>query len=279
MYRALECPLTEDLAPLSRFLRAQGTVHRISEERGLQVVWTLDEADALVVRRLHADGVPALSAAFVEQPAQAAPGLLFWLRHAPLTMFLVALCLLVAVLTGLGDRIDALVWFTVTPPVGPQHLQLALDLQQPWRLFTPILIHFSLLHLAFNMLWLWELGRRVELRSGGFWLLGLLALFALVSNLAQLLVSGNPWFGGMSGVLYGLLGYCWLYQWLAPNHHFDLPKGVVVLMLVWLLLCLSGLVTLAGFGAIANTAHVSGLLAGCAAGLAAGALARNRSEQ
>jgi GlpG protein len=53
-----------------------------------------------------------------------------------------------------------------------------------------------------------------------------------------------------------------------------LPPGVLVMMLVWLLLCLSGLITALGFGSIANAAHVGGLVMGCLAGLVAGALAR-----
>ncbi len=75
-------------------------------------------------------------------------------------------------------------------------------------------------------------------------------------------------------MLYGLLGYCWLYQLIAPNVHFALPKGVVIMMLVWLALCMSGLVSMLGFGAIANAAHVSGLLVGCLFGSIAGALQR-----
>ena len=48
-------------------------------------------------------------------------------------------------------------------------------------------------------------------------LLGFTLLFALVSNLAQYVFGGAAIFGGLSGVLYGLLGHCWLYQQLAPN--------------------------------------------------------------
>src|SRR5690606_32653781 len=83
-------------------------------------------------------------------------------------------------------------------------------------------------------------------------------------------------FGGLSGVLYGLLGYCWLYQLLAPNMHFDLPRGVVVMMLAWLVFCLSGIISVLGFGAIANAAHVGGLVVGCICGVIAGGMQRMR---
>ena len=63
-------------------------------------------------------------------------------------------------------------------------------------------------------------------------------------------------------------------QRLAPTPAYRLPSGVLVMMLVWLLLCASGLITALGFGSIANAAHIGGLLAGCLAGLLGGALAR-----
>jgi GlpG protein len=100
-----------------------------------------------------------------------------------------------------------------------------------------MLLHFGILHLAMNGMWYWELGRRIELRQG-INLLGLTLLFSLVSNYAQF-TSGPSLFGGLSGVLYGLLGHCWIFQKLAPNPAYR-PRGVLAMMLVWLVLCLSG---------------------------------------
>lgn len=150
------------------------------------------------------------------------------------------------------------------------------DEGQWWRLVSPMLLHFGVLHLAMNGLWYWELGKRIELRQGPWMLLGLTLLFSLVSNLAQHYTSGPSLFGGLSGVLYGLLGHVWLYQWLAPNRFFSLPKGVLVMMLIWLVICLTGVVGQLGFGQIANAAHVGGLLIGCLTGLLGGALARRK---
>ena len=72
-------------------------------------------------------------------------------------------------------------------------------------------------------------------------------------------------------MLYGLLGHCWIFQYLAPNQAYRLPRGVVAMMLIWLLVCLSGVIDLLGFGSIANGAHVGGLLVGCLSGLLGGA--------
>ncbi len=147
---------------------------------------------------------------------------------------------------------------------------------QWWRLLTPMLIHFGILHLAMNSLWYWELGRRIEARQGAVMLLGLSLLFSLAANFAQYLHAGPSLFGGLSGVLYGLLGHCWIFQRLAPTPAYRLPPGVLVMMLAWLLICMTGIFELLQFGAIANAAHVGGLLAGCLTGLVGGALARRR---
>ncbi len=276
MFRALQCPLEEDLSGFTRYLRNQGVVHRITEEADRQVVWTIDEVAGRMARHVYAEGVPA--SVSVEQPSHGRrsriPAWRLMLRQIPMTLAVLLVTAVVALVTGMGNEVESVVLFTFVPPENAEYMASQVDMSQWWRLITPIFLHFGLMHLAFNALWYWELGRRIEQRSGSLWLLGLTLLFALVSNSVQWLFTGHPFFGGLSGVLYGLLGYCWMYQWLAPNVHFDLPKGVVVLMLAWLVLCLSGLVTLLGFGAIANAAHVSGLLIGCAAGLAAGAAQR-----
>lgn len=280
MIAALKCPIDEDLSALSRFLRSRGLVHRISEEGAHQVVWVVDQASAQVVQNLYREGVPALPEA--ERSKRRERGATAWqrtLQHIPMTLAILAIAGLVALVSRLGSDSSMLIPLTFTPVSPEGYLAAYPDLSQWWRLITPIFIHFGMLHLAFNALWYWELGRRIELRSGSLFLLGLTLLFALVSNTSQWLFGAPGLFGGLSGVLYGLLGYCWLYQWLCPNVHFDLPRGVVVLMLVWLLVCLSGLVTMLGLGAIANAAHVGGLLIGCLAGLCAGGLQRLRQSR
>jgi GlpG protein len=87
---------------------------------------------------------------------------------------------------------------------------------QWWRLVSPMLLHFGILHLAMNGMWYWELGGASNC-ARAMDLLGLTLLFSLVSNLAQHFTSGPSLFGGLSGVLYGLLGHCWMFQKLAPN--------------------------------------------------------------
>lgn len=145
-----------------------------------------------------------------------------------------------------------------------------------WRLLTPIFLHFSLLHLVFNTLWLWDLGRRIELLHGSARTLGLIVLMGLGSNIAQHLFSGNAIFGGMSGVIYGLLGYGWVWSLVQPQRSLQIPKAVIAFMLIWLVLCLLGFATLLGAGSVANAAHVGGLIMGMVLGLGAGLIAGNK---
>jgi GlpG protein len=136
------------------------------------------------------------------------------------------------------------------------------SVEQCWRYWSPIFLHFSWMHILFNGLMLLEMGRRIETVQGSQRLLVLVMMSALVSNLAQFFVDPGNVFGGMSGVIYALIGYGWWYQRQRPDVGIDMPSGLMVAMLIWLLLCFSGLVTMAGMGKIANAAHVGGLLSG-----------------
>jgi GlpG protein len=129
-----------------------------------------------------------------------------------------------------------------------------------WRLLTPIFIHFGPMHILFNMLWLRDLGSMIEARQNP-WRLGLLVLvLAGFSNLAQYLVSG-PTFGGMSGVVYGLLGFIWIRGKFDPGSGLYLHPSTVWMMIAWFVLCFTPLL-----GHIANTTHAVGLGLGMAWG-------------
>ncbi|MCH2558143.1 MAG: rhomboid family intramembrane serine protease [Alcanivorax sp.] len=150
-------------------------------------------------------------------------------------------------------------------PDQPQTL-----MSQPWRLLTPMLLHFSALHIIFNLLWWCDLGRLIERFQSGFQLLWLTLVVAAVSNFAQYLDTG-PRFGGLSGVVYGLLGYLWLYGKVNPAAGYQLRREIVLLMLAWLVICYVGL-----SGIVANTAHLTGLLSGAAIGALVGLYRRMR---
>lgn len=283
---AMRLPISVDLGGFVSLLRQLQMPFRVTEEAGEQVFWVPDEPLAEELRRLYAsypNGAGFVSETGVRSPASG--GLWAHLRSARLTALILLATVLVAGITLLGDNFSTIRWFSfsdfriVGDTVHFTPVADTLAAGQWWRLITPMLVHFGMLHLAMNALWYWELGRRIEIRQGAVMLLGLTLLFALVSNVAQYLASGPSLFGGLSGVLYGLLGHCWLFQALAPNPVYQLPRGVVTMMLIWLLVCLSGLISLLGFGSIANAAHVGGLLIGCLTGALGGWLARRRRSR
>ncbi|MCY2966905.1 MAG: rhomboid family intramembrane serine protease, partial [Planctomycetota bacterium] len=102
-----------------------------------------------------------------------------------------------------------------------------------WRLVTPIFLHFSVQHIAFNMLSLAGIGKMLEGRYGGRWLLLFVLLSAVFSNVAQYLYSG-PTFGGMSGVVYALFGFAWMRGSYDPTAGFRLAPNTICIMLLWL---------------------------------------------
>ncbi|MDO7898988.1 rhomboid family intramembrane serine protease [Pseudomonas citrulli] len=281
-------PLTADLSGFVTLLQRLQVPHRVSEEAGEQVLWVPDDIgdDVRILYGRFPDGDPdqSLELPIIGTPPKR-PGFVEQVTRSPITALVLLLSLAVGVVTLLGENLQALHWLTFLEfRIAGDYIQFtpladSLAAGQWWRLVTPMLIHFGFLHIAMNGLWYWELGRRIEARQGGINLLGLTLLFSLVSNFVQYLVSGPSLFGGLSGVLYGLLGHCWIYQWLAPNPAYRLPRGVLAMMLGWLALCLSGLVSLIGFGEIANGAHVGGLLIGCFTGLLGGLFARRKMSR
>jgi GlpG protein len=125
-----------------------------------------------------------------------------------------------------------------------------------WRIFTPVLLHMSFFHILFNMLWFKDLGYALEFSFGKNFLIKFIFITALISNLFQFLTHG-PSFGGMSGVLYGMLGFIWVHKKLTPNFEYALPKTDIYLMIFWFFLCLSGVLEM-----IANMAHAGGIVCG-----------------
>ena len=131
---------------------------------------------------------------------------------------------------------------------------------QFWRLITPIFLHFNLLHILFNCMWLHSLGSQIEKKKGTKFFITFILCTAIVSNLSQFLITG-PAFGGMSGVVYGLFGYVWIKSRLDPGDGFYIDPVIAMIMLGFFLVCFTG-----AFGGVANWAHAGGLIVGLAWG-------------
>ncbi len=89
---------------------------------------------------------------------------------------------------------------------------------------------------------------------------------AIASNVGECLIELQSrdvvWFGGMSGVGYALFGYLWMKGCAHPEEHLWVNYNTDVKMVVWFLLCFTGML-----GPIANAAHGVGLVVGMIFGL------------
>jgi len=182
-------------------------------------------------------------------------------RFTPLTVTLIVLSVAASLPSILGDPQNTLVPLLIANPGSPGFADILGG--EVWRLITPIFVHFGFLHILFNMMWLWDLGRSIELLKGRLFLGLFVAVTGIVSNIAQYAITGSPLFGGMSGVVYGLLGYVWMQGRFNPRFGIALHQSTVVMMLIWYVLCWTGLL-----GPIANWAHTAGLVIGVAWGFA-----------
>lgn len=273
---ALKVDVEEDLLPLSALLHQRGVPHRIFEETGRQVL--------KVVHREHVDQVKDLYRSWragevrielSRQPQSTSNARVGseW-RKAPVTLCLIALSVLGFLIVYLGPLRPLVGYLTFTPfDVSGNHVVFQNLDGEYWRFITPVFLHFGWLHIVFNSLWMWDLGVRVEQVMGRLNMVLLFLVIALVSNVSQSMFEGGL-FGGMSGVVYGLLGFSWVAPLLHPAWRIQPTSSIMLFMVGWLFVCAFGVVESLGFGAVANAAHFGGLICGAILGVAFGLLAR-----
>jgi GlpG protein len=191
-----------------------------------------------------------------------------------LTYALIGICVVVAFFSRLGQDDKLLDKLFISDPnqAAAGFLPEVFQHGEFWRLLTPVFIHFGILHLLFNMMWLYQLGCMIEARQSSLRLLLLVVVTGIFSNLAQYFVAG-PQFGGMSGVVYALAGYVWIRGKYDRASGLFLPQQSVTILLVWLVICFTGV-----FGPVANFAHLAGLVSGMAIGRVSAYLAMRRPE-
>lgn len=170
--------------------------------------------------------------------------------------------------------VTLVVSFLAMQPEGSDLLRLlwldkrALADGEWWRLLSPVLVHASILHLAFNMYFLYLVGPLVEQLYGSARFVLLYVLTAATASLASYLIGGPGPSVGASGALFGLCGVLLVGRALhrpvlAGQQRAILSQigGLVVINLVL------GLGLNAFGGGIDNAAHVGGLLGGLWLGL------------
>lgn len=270
-HKVLEIPADVDLAEFARFLWGQKVAHRIRFYNGVQELWLAEPSDADFVseqfeRWQQGSG---FSQRAETSRIEKEPSLITQLLFVPITFALLIVSLVLTLLTGFGDNTQWLHWFTfVDFKVQNSYLLFqSLDTLfkegEYWRFVTPIFLHYSALHLIFNMLWTYELGRRIERVHQRSVVIALVLVMGISSNIAQFIMTG-PLFGGLSGVIYGMMAYTWLWDRMSKDYRFGLPPVLMTFMVIWLLLGVTGLFEQLGMGSMANTAHLVGLLSGLA---------------
>lgn len=287
MHRALELPGDINLSDLSYYLYAEGIPHKITEESGKQVIWTGNEEQSHIVISLYQQWrsgdlqIPSAPPRRGVNAALNVKGILKGIpwKRMPVSFLFIAACLVVALITRAGANWSATAWFSFIPfQVANGYLyfgslSIGLEQGQYWRLISPIFLHFGLSHLAFNMLALYIFGSRLEIRQGGLHLLVIIIFTGFLSNFAQYFWGGDDSvFGGFSGVVYGLMGYCMTREKIDRHWQFGLPPLYYGFMLAWLVIGYTGVLGSIGFGNMANAAHTGGLVAGCLLGAVAGLL-------
>ncbi len=170
--------------------------------------------------------------------------------------------------------VTVVVSFLALQPEGSDLLRLLwLDKQglangEWWRLLSPVLVHGSILHLAFNMYFLYLVGPLVEQVYGSARFVLLYVLTAATASLASYLIGGPGPSVGASGALFGLCGVLLvtrvLHRPVLGGQQRALMSKIGFLVVVNLVLGF-GLNTFGGN--IDNFAHIGGLAGGLWLGL------------
>lgn len=188
---------------------------------------------------------------------------------APATKTFIALALVFYVLSGFGRDFDNLFFETFV------QWNAAIDAGEWWRLFTPILLHASIMHIGFNMWALWVLGPQIE-RGVGTWPFVSLFLASAAAGGVFAFFLGNPndLAVGASGAIFGLFGV-WL-NWAVRRRH--TLQGQALLRNILFLLLINAVIPFVVPG-IAWEAHLGGLVAGFVIGEAWSRITGKNSER
>lgn len=135
---------------------------------------------------------------------------------------------------------------------------------QLWRLVTSIFPHLDILHLVFNLYWLWIFGTIAERVYGHLRTALLIFLLALGSNSVDFaLASGGV---GLSGVGYGLFGLLYVLSQYDERFQDTLDRSIVNLFVLWFFFCI--FMTVIHVFNVANVAHAGGAALGLLIGYA-----------
>lgn len=284
MYKVLEVPGDVDLTQFSRLLWQHKISHRIHQVESWQIltVSSQDQAGAATglfrqwqVGEIRPQDNDTSDMRGYFNAGEFTGNITRAFTRAPLTLLLIITCIIlafVAPLTTMTDLARAMLYPDFSFGTRMIIMDRVIDnfsLQQLGKMISPILLHGGLVHLAFNMLWLWEFGRRIEAVQASWALLLLIVVIALASNTIQFLYGGTIFFGGMSGVVYGLFAYIWMWQLFDSRKGLALPGALIFFLLLSLIV-----MTAINLDFIADEAHIGGLFTGVVYGALTATISR-----
>lgn len=246
------CDEQYPIEPLLNELQQQNIAYEIKHIDGTRQLWLEDENYVEAVTRAY----DAYKQANLQQKQHTLT--LQNLKQLPVTTSLIMVSLVVALVTQLGEQwLDA--FFIAQIQYYPRSWLPYSGVDLIWHSISPIFLHFGVEHLVFNSLSFWYLGSILERKLSILVYISIIVVLALVSNYSQLWMSG-PLFGGLSGVVYGLIGFAAGYQF--SYRPLMIPKALFYFAIGWIALGFTPIFAAVGLGNMANTAHVSGLLCG-----------------
>ena len=161
------------------------------------------------------------------------------LKYPLVTYSVVVTCVVVYLLQLIShNKIDYSLFFI------PERI---IDNFEVWRLFTPAIMHFGVMHILFNVMIFNFFGSMIERDYGPSKLLLMFFGFSAVSDFFQYLFTQNYLFGGLSGVVSGVVGYSMIIS-VIPGVDFNIYEYFAQ-------------------SHVAFAAHATGLIAGIACGV------------
>jgi rhomboid protease GluP len=176
----------------------------------------------------------------------------------------------------------ALAGVSITEPTGEQLVRWGANFSpytidgQWWRLLTCVFVHIGIIHVAFNMWCLWDLGRLAE-SLYGHWTFGAVYLITGVgASVASTAWHPSGLSAGASGAIFGIAGALIASFYLGE---FSLPRAALTGTLRSVVMFAGyNLVFGAMWGRTDNAAHVGGLVSGLILGALLARVAPSREQ-